>query len=258
MEPIYKKISNENFYLLAFVVGMVLFIGFQLVFMLVAAFVVEFQQPGFFEDFFLNYLEGNTLDLTQTNVAILNVSQMIGELLLAGLFIAILGKELKKDWVRAIDKSQIGRNLAIIALGFVSILFVTYGLNIVYEFFQIEGTSDNQELIEAVLKFDSRIFMIITTILLAPFVEEILFRKFLFGILEVKLHLKPIWAVILSAAIFAGIHSIDLFFFQYFALALILSISYAASKNNIFVSMGLHFVNNAMTIIAFFAYEGMF
>ncbi|MDD3106860.1 MAG: hypothetical protein PHP65_03540, partial [Bacilli bacterium] len=77
MEPIYKKISNENFYLLAFVVGMVLFIGFQLVFMLVAAFVVEFQQPGFFGDFFLNYLEGNTLDLTQTNVAMLNVSQLI-------------------------------------------------------------------------------------------------------------------------------------------------------------------------------------
>ncbi|HHZ11339.1 MAG TPA: hypothetical protein GYA05_01355, partial [Acholeplasmataceae bacterium] len=43
----------------------------------------------------------------------------------------------------------------------------------------------------------------------------------------------------------------DIFFFQYLPMALVLCIAYSISKNNIFVPMGIHFLNNATIIIYF-------
>jgi hypothetical protein len=256
-EQIHKKISNDNFFLIAFICGFVLFLVLQVIFLLLAAIAVELRQPGFFSSFYENYFVNNTLELTPVVVGILNVSQMIAELLIAGIFIVILRKELAKDWKDAISSNNIGHNLAIIGGGFVAILVATYGLSYIYDALSIEGTSENQAMIEAFLSFDSKIFMIITTVLLAPFVEEILFRKLLFGVLEDKMHLKPLLAVLISALLFAAIHGVDIFFFQYFALALIISASYALSNNNIFVSIGLHFINNSFSIVMYFLYEAL-
>jgi len=92
MEPLHKKLSNPNFYLIAFLVSFVLFNTLPIVFMISSSLVVEFQQPGFFIGF-LRIISGlDDAAYTPTIVAVLNISQMLGEILLAGLFVAVLWK----------------------------------------------------------------------------------------------------------------------------------------------------------------------
>jgi membrane protease YdiL (CAAX protease family) len=115
----------------------------------------------------------------------------------------------------------------------------------------VPGDATNQKLIESAVESSTGIFMVLSVFLLAPFVEEMLFRKFLYGIFEDKLRLRPLFAILISAILFAAMHAVDIFFFRYLPLALVLCIAYSLSKNNIFVPMGIHFLNNS-TIIIFF------
>ncbi|MGD9886495.1 MAG: lysostaphin resistance A-like protein [Bacilli bacterium] len=257
MEPIYKKLSNANFYFIAFLLSLILFNILPIIFMVAASLAVEFKQPGFFTNFMNDYLGTGELVFTPTIVGILSVSQMLGEIFLAGLFVALLWKVLGKDWKRAFSKNNIGRSFATILIGLVAIYASTYAVTIIYELLKIEGTPDNQNLIESMLQYDSKIFMIITTVLLAPFVEEIIFRKLLFGVVEEKFKLSRIWAILISAALFAAVHGVDVFFFQYLALALVISGVYAFSNNNVFVSIALHFLNNSISIVLFFFAEAL-
>ena len=91
--------------------------------------------------------------------------------------------------------------------------------------------------------------MLISTVLLAPFIEEIIFRKFLFGLFEKTFRFPIYIATILSAVIFGLIHDYTIFFFMYFPLALVLSLSYSLYKNNIFMPMGVHLLNNVFAVI---------
>ena len=95
---------------------------------------------------------------------------------------------------------------------------------------------------------------IILTVLLAPIVEEVIYRKFMISTLHLRLRL-PIWvAGVISASIFALIHvasSIDqlVYFPQYFAMAMVLVSAYIYSGQNIYFSIGVHIFNNAVSII---------
>ena len=60
--------------------------------------------------------------------------------------------------------------------------------------------------------------------------------------------------MLIIATAFALLHVMTdieslVFFPQYFVLSLIITLSYAISKENLFVSTGLHFVNNLMAVI---------
>jgi len=61
--------------------------------------------------------------------------------------------------------------------------------------------------------------------------------------------MPKIVVIILSACVFAALHATDIFFFQYLFLALVLTCSYALFKNNIIISIGIHFLNNAMILL---------
>ncbi|MGD9604842.1 MAG: lysostaphin resistance A-like protein [Bacilli bacterium] len=257
-QPITKKFNDANFYLLAFFGSFILFNILPLVFLVVASLAVEFQQPGFFASFLNDYLGSGDLVFTPTVIGILNISQMLGEILLLGIFVVILWKHFIRDGKLFFSKANFGKYIGIILVGFIAINVAIVGLAEIFELLKIEGTSENQSIVESMLSYDSKIFMIITTILLAPIVEEIIFRKLLFGVVEEKFHLPPIFAILISAVIFAAIHAVDAFFFQYLALALIIAGSYAYSKNNIFVPIGIHLINNALSVILYFLSEGLF
>jgi len=95
--------------------------------------------------------------------------------------------------------------------------------------------------------------MMISVILFAPFVEEVLFRKLLFGTLEEKFKLKPIVAIIASTLVFSLIHVSSgdniIYIFQYLPLAFVITYSYYKSERNIFVPMGIHFLNNLISVL---------
>lgn len=115
-------------------------------------------------------------------------------------------------------------------------------------------TSVNQELIETYLK-SSPILMFISTVILAPFYEEILFR------LGFKKLLKNKYIFItISGAIFGLLHVFPLEEGISLALGITQSISYVTmgiflsyiyyKNDNIFISIGVHFLNNLLSILA--------
>lgn len=250
---IYKKLSNGNFYVIAFLTAIVLFYLLSILAMFAGAMGMEYRSPGFFQSFMDAYLTGDMGANSNLFYGMLNVSQMVGELILAGLFVFILKNELRRDALRF--KTEWKSLLGTIAVGFIVLLGLNFVVNLIYTLFGIEGTSENQELIEALLGGDYRFAMYLTTLLLAPFVEEILFRKLLFGVVEEKFRWKPIFAILISGFIFAAYHGVDIFIFQYLSMSLLLCVSYSFSKNNIFVPMGIHFLNNLLSVLFYVLYS---
>ncbi|MEG0365911.1 MAG: type II CAAX endopeptidase family protein [Coprobacillus sp.] len=114
--------------------------------------------------------------------------------------------------------------------------------------------SENQALIETITK-SSPVLMIITTVLLAPILEEIIFRGILFGW---AYEINPKLAHFISAFVFALLHIILALLagnvaewiqiFSYFLMAIVLSYLYEKT-NNIFVPVLTHTLNNLITML---------
>lgn len=243
--------DNGNFYLLAFLIGFALFILLQNIVMIVAMGIMENKYPGFIQDFqaAVSDMKNMPTLMTDRMWAVQNLSQFIGNFLLAIIMIVFLRKSFAWDWKRF--KSEWKSNVLTIIFGFVIIYVLNIIMVMIYNLLQIPGDSTNQQIIEAAINSNTGIYMFLSVLLLAPFIEEIIFRKLLFGTVEEKFRLRPIFAILISGVIFAGMHATDIFFFQYFPMALVLCVTYALSKNNIFVAIGIHFLNNS-TIIYYF------
>lgn len=144
--------------------------------------------------------------------------------------------------------------LLLIVIGFVLLLVSNYVMTIIYNALGYKDqTSQNQQAIIDALNGSTKPFVIIYTIILAPIFEEIVFRKLFYTSLRQYTKL-PAWAIVLIiSAVFAFIHVTDfeslVFFPQYFVLALIITGAYAISKENLLVSIGLHFLNNFLAIL---------
>jgi membrane protease YdiL (CAAX protease family) len=182
---------------------------------------------------------------------ILSMVQMMFNLPLIGFFVYVLRNDFREDWKKFTSKFK--QSMTYIVLGMVACYVLTAIVATVYEFFGITGTSDNQEVINAALYGNAKIPMIISVVLFAPFVEEILFRKLLFGTIEEKFKLKPIVAIIASTLLFSFIHVSSgdnlIYIFQYLPLALVITYSYYKSNRNIFVPIGIHFLNNLLSVL---------
>lgn len=132
------------------------------------------------------------------------------------------------------------------------------------------GDSANQELIVSILKSGgiNMILMSLMTVIFAPIIEEIVFRKCLFGLFKKN----TIKTVILSTVIFAGIHTIPtciellpgvitgdnkvtdlylefIYIFQYLGQAFALAFVYHKTKGNLIPCIMIHFLNNFISII---------
>ena len=116
-------------------------------------------------------------------------------------------------------------------------------------------TSANQSLIESVV--DSKpLLMFFTTVLLAPVLEEIIFRGMMFAWVYEKF---PRFAHLISSFLFAFAHvALGMLsgnvgeFIQivpYFLMALVLSKLYEKT-NNIYVPIIAHTVNNFIAVVA--------
>lgn len=245
------KMNNKVFYLIALVASAVLFISLPTLFMFLGAFVADLNLSGggFFQTFLVELTDLN-VPMSDMTLGILALGQMIGEFLLAGIMVAFLLREFIKDYHKM--KKNWLVNIGIIIAG-IFLIYISMGfIGMLYQLLGIEGTSDNEDQVRGLLTGSGGVFMIIGTVILAPFVEEIIFRKLLYGVVENSLNLKPIFAIIISAVIFAAIHDVSIFFFQYFAMALVICSSYTISKNNIYVPISIHFLNNLLSVILFF------
>ncbi len=183
-------------------------------------------------------------------------AQVITNIPIAILFVYFSRKILKADWIKF--KNKLGRNVIIIVVSTLLILPATIIVSVIYDQLGIKGVSENESLIRALLQHPYAWVMTIATVLFAPLIEELMFRKFLIGTIETKFKWNPVVAVIISTVIFSLVHVVSdvVFIFQYIPLAAIITLSYHYSDNNIYVSIGVHLLNNLIaTLSSFFLSE---
>lgn len=162
-----------------------------------------------------------------------------------------LRHDLVKDFKEFIK--NIKHNLVIVGAAFAGMYALTIVVTIIYEVLGVTGESANENIINLLLDSPGKWLMIISVVVFAPIVEEIIFRKLFIDTCEEKFRLKPAFAIIISTVLFAFIHVTDLeslkFIFQYMALALPICMAYHYSNNNIFVVTIIHIINNLMSVL---------
>lgn len=178
---------------------------------------------------------------------------------------------IKKDFINF--KTNPGNNFKWFGFG----VLIMYGGIIIsskivkiLSFNLVPGDSANQELIVSILKSGgiNMILMSFMTVIFAPIIEEIVFRKCLFGLFKKN----TIKTVILSTIIFAGIHTIPtciellpgviagdnkftdlylefIYIFQYLGQAFALAFVYHKTKGNLIPCIMIHFLNNFISIL---------
>lgn len=190
--------------------------------------------------------------------------------------VLLLRKDLIVDFFKT--KSNFLSVLKDAAIGFVLLYVASIAANMILVLLNITQSSENQYAIETMIanctSFELVLFSIILVVV-TPLIEELIFRKSLFGFLK-KYDFSSKKMIIVSALIFGGIHVattiISLIFsaapfmailtefllvIPYFAMGLALSYSYEKAKRNIFVPTIIHMANNLLSLILILFFPGI-
>lgn len=236
----YDKKNNANKYLIGLLVGGAAFVLLSVIYLLSGKLALSVKYPDLIE----------ITEDSNEYYQLLSVVQFLYQVPLVCFFIFLFGDDLKKE---LIDLKNNKKYLLYIVIGLVSCLVLTALMSIVYELFGIVDTSENQETIDKALVGSGGVFMALSVALTAPFVEEMIFRKSFCDTLKYKFNVKDVITIILSTFLFSFVHvaSIDnlIFIFQYIPLALVIVLSYYFTKN-IYVSIGIHLLNNVISLVA--------
>ena len=122
--------------------------------------------------------------------------------------------------------------------------------NYIISFFTVKEVATNQEIIVDTLK-KAPIYTIISTILIAPLLEELIFR---FSIKKIIPNLSIIY-ILVSGLAFGSMHVLltmtnisDLLFIIPYSIPGIIFAYLYNKTNNIFIPAGIHFMHNAILI----------
>ncbi len=115
------------------------------------------------------------------------------------------------------------------------------------------GEAINQEVIITALKSDGMFLMIISAVILGPIVEELIFRKALFGLIK-----SDKIALFASTFIFGLIHLVGEASIQealvngisYFVMGFIFGYIYIKNKRNVMVPIAVHMASNLVSVLA--------
>lgn len=242
--------SRSNmFYFIVFLLSLAAMFLLPSIFAVISAIVYDAGHPGFLMKF-SDEIQLPISKMSDITLSIHSLSQFLGSFIIAVAFIFIFKHELGRQFKRY--KENLGRNIGYTFLWFFLLLAVTVAVSVLFEKLGISTDAENQAGIEALIYSRLGYLIIVTTAVLAPFVEELIFRKLTFNILEKSFSIPSAIVVIISAGFFAVLHDYTILFFLYFPLALVLSASYSVHKNNIFVPMSVHFLNNIFSLIGVF------
>ena len=137
-----------------------------------------------------------------------------------------------------------------VGLYFAIMLSFNFIWAIFYTALGVTSSSDNQSLINS-LVLEAPILMGIAVVILAPLVEELLFRYFLFGFFT---RYRTWIAILISSLAFGLIHVIDsfadnwMFIFQYATMGAVIAWSYVDHKRLVY-PIALHGMNNLFSFI---------
>lgn len=137
-------------------------------------------------------------------------------------------------------------------IGFVALSFL-----IDFIFSKFSKSSENQSLIEMILKSDCKVLMIIPTVIFAPIVEELFYRAVVFSFCK---KYSMIFAYVISSLVFALPHMLSTPISSEWAIQLLpyllsgalLCFVYDINKENIYSSITAHMINNLFAVIFVF------
>ena len=208
--------------------------------------------------FVQNYFANNPQDLETAKYANILI-QVFAYIPLLIFFAIFLIRDFINDFIDFGKDTK--KNFLKILMWFGILYAASYAIALVYELLNITGQSDNESLLTLMMDSDAKILFLITIVIIGPFIEEVLYRKLIFDTVEKTFKLKPIFAIVISVLIFALIHVSDaeniIYVFQYIAMAIPITLSYHLSKNNLFVSYGVHVCNNLLVAIGYLIMFGI-
>lgn len=148
--------------------------------------------------------------------------------------------------------SSIGK----IVIGSLMVYGAMLASQLILEFIGAADTSQNEITIASMFTNDPQRLFILFLLLcvFTPILEEVIYRKVIFGWLDRKF--GAIAAIILSGAIFGLMHVISYGDFiqsiPYIFMGAVFGYVYHWSKKNIFVTIGVHFINNFLAFMIYF------
>lgn len=267
-EPIYvEDQSSRSKYILTIIAYFAFFyIVASILSIIVAAVVILIK--GYTSD---AIVEGSKeyLDYYNTSLSWTNFLTYLGS---CAVVLPLIGSKLIKDIKRFSGNANFYLKWWVIgfAMMYASAILANVIINIFSLGLKSPGNSENQETINALMASGGLNYAIIAivTVLIAPVLEELIFRKALFGLFKKDTFLP----VIISSIIFAGIHVfpacaqillnifmhkatfLDLHLeficiFSYLAQAIALSFVYYKTKRNLVPCILIHFSNNLIALI---------
>ncbi len=218
----------------------------------------------------------NIMDSPDAYYATLSWSNFLTYVVALIAVVPFMFKYLKKDVKIALDdkKETLKHVLLGIGIMYATSIFANLLVQILTLNLDASGSSENQEVIEELMGSGTvnALLMCITTVFFAPILEEIIFRKCLFGLFKKKTYLT----IAISAIIFAGIHVVPaclnilldilmqggstltdlyieaVYIISYLGQAIAMSYIYYRSKFNIVPSILIHLFNNVLAVLALF------
>ncbi|MDD4831458.1 MAG: type II CAAX endopeptidase family protein [Bacilli bacterium] len=146
----------------------------------------------------------------------------------------------KKDWINIIKNNARYWGYGLIAMSF---------FNLLITFFIAKDISENEKLVRELLE-QMPIFMIISTVIVAPITEEMIYRKSIKGFINNKY-----FYMVMSGLIFGLAHVINsfkdvtdfLFILPYGALGFVFAYIYDKTKT-IFAPISFHLIHNLIMV----------
>lgn len=202
------------------------------------------------------------------------------QILVYALIFVVLFFMLKKVFLSDINrsKSDMKNTFKQAGLGILYVYAASYACNIVLSLLQITEDSENQDAIVSMLSSPNVlaiILYIVVLVVLAPIVEELIFRKAMFGYMK-KYNLSEKKKILISGIIFGGIHVATAILsmileqagiieigteiilgIPYCVMGVVLGYIYSKSEENVIVPTLVHMFNNALSVISIFLLMNM-
>lgn len=183
------------------------------------------------------------IDETSMFYLLLNFTQVF---ITAIFFVLIDKSNFRKDW-KGFKKSP-GVFIGQIIVGYLLVFIALFASQILLQYLGVTGTSENEDAIASMFSDNllnlGLLFLLLCV--LTPIVEELVFRKATYGLIEKRFGSIP--AIIGSGLIFGFMHVLAYMDFiqaiPYVAMGLVFGYIYYRSKKNIYVTIGVHFINN--------------
>lgn len=206
--------------------------------------------------FIINDITGtNTLSLTSFANSLINIVVYV---LLIVPIVWFMRSDLMFDYKNFLNLNKkvfgfiIAGYLYVVFGNIISNVFITF-LEFVFQASYEPAT--NQLFIESLLQNDGMILMFIGAVILGPIVEELVFRKAIFGLIP-----KPNIALIVSSVIFALIHVFNELFtlpflnfiltvIPYLTMGFVFGFIYVRFNKNIYIPILVHMLTNLISIL---------